>query len=189
MKNKTFLLILLCVCIVTVFPFLGETLFQSKGEPREAIVAVSMLQTDNWILPINNGGDIAYKPPFFHWCIAAFSTLTGQVTEYTSRLPSALAMILMVVCVYLFYARRRGTEVALVTALVTLTAFEVTLHRACLAAALPLAGEGRTRFPLLGGAVDELCDVDQRSGRHHLALSGDRSIHASQRTPLLVCGR
>ncbi len=127
MKNKTFLLILLCVCIVTVFPFLGETLFQSKGEPREAIVAVSMLQTDNWILPINNGGDIAYKPPFFHWCIAAFSTLTGQVTEYTSRLPSALAMILMVVCVYLFYARRRGTEVALVTALVTLTAFEV--HR------------------------------------------------------------
>lgn len=87
MKDKQLFVLLLLVCVVTVFPFLGETLFQSKGEPREAIVAVSMLQTDNWILPINNGGDIAYKPPFLHWCVAFFSLLAGHVTEYTSRLP------------------------------------------------------------------------------------------------------
>ncbi len=127
MKDKQLFVLLLLVCVVTVFPFLGETLFQSKGEPREAIVAVSMLQTDNWILPINNGGDIAYKPPFLHWCVAFFSLLAGHVTEYTSRLPSALAMVIMAVCAYLFYARRRGTELGFVTALVTLTAFEV--HR------------------------------------------------------------
>lgn len=127
MKDKQLLLFLVMICGVTVFPFLGETLFQSKGEPREAIVAVSMLQTDNWILPVNNGDDIAYKPPFFHWCIAFFSLFSGHVTEYTSRLPSALAMVILAICTYLFYARRRGAELGFVTALVTLTAFEV--HR------------------------------------------------------------
>ena len=30
-------------------PYLGLTNFHTKGEPREAIVAVSMLQNDNWI--------------------------------------------------------------------------------------------------------------------------------------------
>ena len=59
--------------VATIIRYLGLTNFHTKGEPREAIVAVSMLQNDNWILPINNGGDIAYKPPFFHWCIAALS--------------------------------------------------------------------------------------------------------------------
>lgn len=71
-KTSLFLL-LLVISTLTIIPYLGLTNFHTKGEPREAIVAVSMLQNDNWILPINNGGDIAYKPPFFHWCIAALS--------------------------------------------------------------------------------------------------------------------
>lgn len=128
MKNKTFLILLAVICLVTIFPFLGESLFQSKGEPREAIVAVSMLDSGNWILPVNNGGDIAYKPPFFHWCIALASLVPGHVTEYTARFPSAVALVVMTLFTYLFFAKRRGAEVAFVTSLVTLTAFEV--HRA-----------------------------------------------------------
>ena len=60
-KTSLFLL-LLVISTLTIIPYLGLTNFHTKGEPREAIVAVSMLQNDNWILPINNGGDIAYKP-------------------------------------------------------------------------------------------------------------------------------
>ncbi len=159
MKDKQQLLVLLLiVCVVTVFPFLGETLFQSKGEPREAIVAVSMLQTDNWVLPINNGGDIAYKPPFFHWCIALCSLLAGQVTEYTSRLPSALAMVVMAVCTYLFYARRRSVELGFVAALVTLTAFEV--HRGGWACRVDMV---LTMFIVL--ALFQLYRWQERNGR------------------------
>lgn len=121
-------LLLALVCAVTLFPFLGETLFNTRGEPREALVALSMVEDGNWILPVNSGVDTAYKPPLFHWLIAAFSTLAGGVSEFTSRLPSALALALMVVCGYLFYARRRGVELALLAALLTLGAFEV--HRA-----------------------------------------------------------
>ena len=100
-KTSLFLL-LLVISTLTIIPYLGLTNFHTKGEPREAIVAVSMLQNDNWILPINNGGDIAYKPPFFHWCIAALSLPAGEVTEFTSRLPSALATIIMAIACFLF---------------------------------------------------------------------------------------
>ena len=101
---------------------------RTEGEPREAIVAYSMIETGNWTLPVNNGGDIAYKPPLFHWCIAALSSIAGKVTEYTSRMPSALALIAMVLGGFLFYAKRRGASVALLMGLITLSNFEV--HRA-----------------------------------------------------------
>ncbi|WP_367880773.1 ArnT family glycosyltransferase, partial [uncultured Muribaculum sp.] len=92
------------IVIATLLPFLGETMFNSKGEPREAIVAVSMLNSGDWILPVSNGDVIPYKPPFMAWCIALFSLLAGHVTEYTSRLPSALALIVLVLWSYRFFA-------------------------------------------------------------------------------------
>lgn len=89
------LLILLSICVLTIFPLLGLTDYNTKGEPREAIVAYSMLEHGNWILPRNYGGEIAFKPPFLHWSVAAVSTLCGEVSEYSSRVPSALALIIM----------------------------------------------------------------------------------------------
>ena len=114
--------------IVMLIPFLGLTDFNTKGEPREAVVAYTMLEHGNWILPINNGGDIPYKPPFFHWCIAFFSLFTGHVSEFTSRLPSAIALILMTVSGFAFFAKRKDTQTALIASILTLTSFEV--HRA-----------------------------------------------------------
>lgn len=121
--------LLLAVACLTIIPALGLTDFHTKGEPREAVVAYTMLENGNWILPRNNGGEIPYKPPFFHWTIAGFSLLNGgSVNEFTSRIPSAVALIAMTMMVYLFYSRRKNTNVALLTAFVSLTAFE--LHRA-----------------------------------------------------------
>ncbi len=48
-------LVLLGLLLVTFVAFLGLTLFNTKGEPREAIVAVSMLNQGNWILPVSCG--------------------------------------------------------------------------------------------------------------------------------------
>lgn len=129
-------LILLLILLVTFIPFLGETVFNTKGEPREAIVALSMLQSGDWILPVSYGADIPYKPPFFAWCIAAFSALFGgHVTEFTSRLPSALACVAMVMAGFSLYTREsRGHgsgAVAVAAAFITFTAFEV--HRAAYA--------------------------------------------------------
>ena len=125
--NKALWLIII-LAIVMMIPFLGLTDFNTKGEPREAVVAYTMLEHGNWILPINNGGDIPYKPPFFHWCIAFFSLIAGHVNEYTSRLPSAVSLVLMTIGGFVFYAKRKDTHTSLITAILTLTAFEV--HRA-----------------------------------------------------------
>jgi 4-amino-4-deoxy-L-arabinose transferase-like glycosyltransferase len=116
------------IAVVALLPFLGLTDFTTKGEPREAVVALSMLNDGNWILPVNNGGDIPYKPPFFHFCIALLGLLTGRVGEYASRLPSALSLIAMTVGFYAFYVRRRSIRTALMATLFMFTAFEV--HRA-----------------------------------------------------------
>ena len=66
------LLILLSICVLTIFPLLGLTDYNTKGEPREAIVAYSMLEHGNWILPRNYGGEIAFNLLFALECGCCF---------------------------------------------------------------------------------------------------------------------
>lgn len=152
-----------------LLPWLGLTLFNSKGEPREAIVAVSMLESGNWILPVNYGGDIPYKPPFMAWIIAALSYVFngGTVTEYLSRLPSALASIAMAMAGYRWAARARGARFGVLYALVCATSAEVfrasmacrldMVLTACMVSAIYLLyeareGHGRRKTALYAGA-------------------------------------
>ncbi len=130
-SKATLGILLLIISISTLIPFIGLTDFHTKGEPREAIVAVSMLNSGNWILPENNGGDMAYKPPMFHWSIAVTSLLPGKVTEFTSRFPSALSAVIIALFTFLFYAKRSNNNLAFLTSLLFLSAFEV--HRAAMA--------------------------------------------------------
>ena len=116
------------LCFLSLFLFLGQSNFHTRGEPREALVAMAMLEDGNWTLPITNGTDIAYKPPLFHWAIASISSLINEVNEYTSRMPSAIALAVMILVGFSFYAKRRGKELAFLASLITLTNFEV--HRA-----------------------------------------------------------
>lgn len=130
--------IILAMCAILLLPWLGETLFNSKGEPREAIVAVSMLESGNWILPLNFGEDFPFKPPFMAWIIAALSWLLngGVVTEYLSRLPSALAAIGLVMAGFSWARKERGDRFAMLFSIVTLTCFEV--FRAAMACRLDM---------------------------------------------------
>ena len=116
------------LCFLSLFLFLGQSNFHTRGEPREALVAMAMLEDGNWTLPITNGTDIAYKPPLFHWAIATISKIVGEVNEYTSRMPSSIALAAMILAGFIFYAKRRGKELAFLASLITLTNFEV--HRA-----------------------------------------------------------
>lgn len=127
-QKRNLFLILLAICIVSLISFIGLTLFNTRGEPREAIVSLSMLKYGNWILPVNNGIDIAYKPPLLHWLIASISYIYGEVTPFTSRMPSAIALIAMIIASYFFFAKRKDAMTAFITGIITLTCFEV--HRA-----------------------------------------------------------
>ena len=146
-KQRGIFWLLALLCILVLVPFLGETIFYSKGEPREAIVAVSMLQSGNWIIPVNYGADIAFKPPFLYWCIAAVSWLVGGVSEFTTRFPSAVAAIGMMLFFFRFIRKRMGDEIAALSVLLLLTSFEV--HRAAVA--------GRVDMVQVACIVSALC--------------------------------
>ena len=118
--------ILLLILAVMFLPWLGDTIFNTKGEPREAIVAMSMVNTGNWILPVNFGTDIPYKPPFLAWCIAICSYLTGDFDEMASRLPSVIAFISMAMGLYAWLRRYgRSKSVAFLTTMVLASNIEV----------------------------------------------------------------
>lgn len=112
--------VFVALCLCTAFAD-----FSTKGEPREALVAVNMLKSGNWILPIDASSDMAYKPPMFHWLVALFSLPAGHVTEFTSRLPSALALTLTLALTAHFCAAGRGRGFGLLCAALALTSFEV----------------------------------------------------------------
>ncbi len=124
---------LFAILVVVLVPWLGLVLFNTKGEPREAIVAVSMLQSGDWILPTSHGGDIPYKPPFLAWLIAIFAKYLngGDVTEFLSRLPSALAAIAMVMGGHSWARRFVSAGMAAAMSIVTITAFEVYRAAVC----------------------------------------------------------
>ena len=127
-KYRSNLLTIILISALTLIPFIGLTDFNTKGEPREAIVAVTMIDTHNWILPQNNGDEFAYKPPMFHWFVAATSVVIGGVNEFSARFPSALAGVVLAVMTFCFFARRKNQHIALLTSVIMLTTFEV--HRA-----------------------------------------------------------
>ena len=194
-RKKAFWFIAL-LSVLVVVPFLGETIFYSKGEPREAIVALSMLESGNWILPVNYGTDIAYKPPFFYWSIAAVSSLFGEVTEFSARFPSALAFLAMQLMFFAFVAKRKNVQTAFLASILLLSSFEV--HRAAVACRVDMvqvafyrlfpfvccsAGmRGMPRSALACGVADGMCHVDQRAGRLHIPLRVYRCVSVVART-------
>lgn len=113
--------------LATLLPFLWQTEFFSMDEPREAMVAVSILKDGNIILPFTSGNDLTACPPLYHLCVALVSLPWGHVSEFTSRLPSALSLVVMCAAVFLFMRRRSTTPRAMLAALVMLTSYG--LHR------------------------------------------------------------
>lgn len=112
-KYRSNLLTIILISALTLIPFIGLTDFNTKGESREAIVAFTMLDTHNWILPQNNGDEFAYKPPMLHWLVATTSVVIGSVNEFSARFPSALAGVVLAVMTFCFFARRKNQQTAL----------------------------------------------------------------------------
>ena len=119
--------LLICIAVLSTLLWIGSGEFYTKGEPREASVAVSMLQDGQWVLPEVYADELAYKPPLAHWMMAVFSLPSGEVTPFTSRLPSALAFVCLIAFSFVFFGKNLRMQESFLAALIMLTAFE--LHR------------------------------------------------------------
>lgn len=167
--------VLFTALVILWVPWLGETLFYSKGEPREAVVAVSMLNSGNWVLPVSCGTEIPFKPPFLAWLIAIFAVLFngGVVNEFIARLPSALAAIALVMASYAWVRRIRGERFGLCMALILATSVE--FYRAAAACRVDMV-----LTACIVGAIYLLFEVRQHRG-------GDNFWRYAVATVLLTC--
>lgn len=129
-SSRNTCIVVLLIATLSTLPWIGLGEYYTKGEPREASVAVSMLNDGNWILPKVYADEIAYKPPLTHWMIAVFSLPNGEVSPFTSRLPSVIAFIVMVGCCFVFFSRFMKKEEALVAILILISCFEI--HRSAM---------------------------------------------------------
>jgi len=89
-----------------------------RTETLRAIIARTMLETGNWIVPTLYGEAFVTKPPGMYIAIALLSWPFGAVSEWTARLPSALAATATVMLFFWYLSRSLGRRGGLVAALI-----------------------------------------------------------------------
>jgi 4-amino-4-deoxy-L-arabinose transferase-like glycosyltransferase len=113
-------LCLLAASAILFLPGLGSRDFWAPGEPRYGEVIRVMFEKGDWLVPTLNGQLFADKPVLYYWLALIVSHLTGGVSEWTSRLPAALAGIGLVLLTYefgrVFFDRQVGFFAALILA-------------------------------------------------------------------------
>lgn len=107
------MVLLVALCGVLYFPYLGSTPVFDKGEPREGLAVQDIVQRGEWLFPLKRAAAIPSKPPMFHWTAALTYQFTGVLDEATLRFPSALYATLGVIFLYLLGARLFGAQVGL----------------------------------------------------------------------------
>lgn len=115
-RPSAFLLLLSLYCGGLFFLGLrAAPLYRTEG--LRARVAAEMLQGGNWLIPTLYGQPLLTKPPGMYAAIALVSSPFGEVTEWTARLPSALAATLTVLLFYWTFARTLGRRAGLTAGL------------------------------------------------------------------------
>jgi 4-amino-4-deoxy-L-arabinose transferase-like glycosyltransferase len=103
-------LVLLAIVSVTVlFTHLGSARLWDRDEPRNARASHEMLARGDWIVPTFNGELRVHKPILLYWG-QMLSYLTFGESEFSARLPSALAAILSIVSVAVLASRLSGGQ-------------------------------------------------------------------------------
>lgn len=127
---RLYIFFLILISVPLLFFHLGTRPLLSSGEPRASEIALEMLQRANWLVPYLNEEIVLTKPPLFHWFII-FSYKFFGVSEFSSRLPSAVAGVFTIVFVYLFGKRLWDKRVGLYSGLILLVSPMFFWHARC----------------------------------------------------------
>ncbi len=69
-------------------------------ESRRGRIAWEMLQSGNWLVPTMQERPVFYRPPLQNALIAGVAAVHGEVDAWSLRLPSVIAVLLLVVLIY-----------------------------------------------------------------------------------------
>lgn len=114
--NKAYPLFLWATAIIASIVFfwgLGSIELMSLNEGRRALAIKEMVSSGDWLLPHLNGELYLTKPPLLYWISSAFALVLDGVSEWTLRLPSALAAIAVLWVTYRYTLKQSGQWAAL----------------------------------------------------------------------------
>jgi 4-amino-4-deoxy-L-arabinose transferase-like glycosyltransferase len=97
----------LIVCGVLLLSAVSATWMLSEEalDNHECFVSVTareMLQSGNWIMPTCNGLPRLQKTPLSYWFTVGIAKITGEVNEFSARMPSVIFAILSAVVILYF---------------------------------------------------------------------------------------
>lgn len=98
----------------------APALLDDDVDAAHALVAREMLQRHDFVVMYMNGIRYLIRPPLHFWMVAASYALLGE-SAFSTRLPVALGMMVLVLLVYEFGRRFLGERAGLYGALVTAT--------------------------------------------------------------------
>ncbi|MDD5327240.1 MAG: glycosyltransferase family 39 protein [Phycisphaerae bacterium] len=81
-----------------------------------SITAREMLQSGDWIRPTCNGESRLQKTPLCYWLVAGLAQMTGNVDEFTTRLPSAVFGVLSAIAILYFVSQWLSVRAAAISA-------------------------------------------------------------------------
>ncbi|HUE74012.1 MAG TPA: glycosyltransferase family 39 protein [Pirellulaceae bacterium] len=110
-------LLILALSATVMLTGLGSSRLWDDDEPRNAGCAREMLARWDWIVPWFNNELRAHKPVLTYWCIMASYLVLGE-SEFSARLPSALAAIGTTLLTYAIGRRLFSPQAALWAALI-----------------------------------------------------------------------
>src|SRR6516225_9083917 len=106
----------LCIYI----PGLFQPGLLDDADSVHAEAAREILLNHNWVTLYADGVRYLAKAPLMYWLVALSYKLFG-ISEWQTRLPLALSVLLMAWCVYIFGRRFFGKEAGFYAALITVT--------------------------------------------------------------------
>ena len=118
-RNQKWIVLFLLVLSYPLFFYkLGARDIWEPNEDEYVVVNREMVLDGHWIYPTVNGRPHSIKPPLFNWIGSIFSVVNGEVTELTSRLPSAIAAAAGMLLVYFLGQMLFGHRAGLLSALI-----------------------------------------------------------------------
>lgn len=136
--------VVLGVGVLVYVAFLGQRDLWYPDEPDLAEVCRAMFVSGDWIVPRQNGEPWIDYWPALYWAGTASSHLLGGMSEFSLRLPSAVAGVLLALWTCAFASKRFGPRAGAWSGLLLLTfpqlAYNATSFRPDALFSLFLAG-------------------------------------------------
>ena len=106
------------VAFILFFTSLGAISLWDPDEPRQAIMAREMMDRGDYIHPYLNGVPYLEKPPFYSWMIIVAAKIRGNLDEFSSRAPSAIAAMLLLLVTFFLGRMLAGVQAGFLSALI-----------------------------------------------------------------------